>query len=209
MDRRDGHGRDGDDAWYWGVVVRVDGADELLRRLRHVRRPGAVVPQRAGTGHVTLFYAPVRSADGVAGLAEAAAPALAAATPFRLGLGGFGEFVTPGRVVAWIGVDEGLEPLRRLRRTLCDCDLDTLAHPFVPHCTVAYGDSPAVYAEVRDAIAGAVDGTHVEVDVDALWIAGFPRGGHPADDLVYRRRLPLGPNGSGLAPHAAPVRGDA
>ncbi len=181
-----------DEEWFWGVVVRVDAADDVLRRLAAVRRPEAVVPQRPGTGHVTLFYAPVRSADSVSLLAGAAAPAVARTAPFRLRLGGFGEFVTPGRVVAWMGVEDGLEPLREVRRALCDCDLDTLAHPFVPHCTLAYGDSPEVYATVRDLIAAETHDAHVELEVEELWIAGFPRGGHPADDLVYRRRLPLG-----------------
>ena len=181
-----------DEEWYWGVVVRIDGADDLLRRL-------AVVPQRPGTGHVTLFYAPVRSADGVALLADAAAPALARTEPFRVRLAGFGEFVTPGRVVAWMGVEEGLEPLRTLRQALCECDLDTLPHPFVPHCTVAYGDSPDAYAAARPVIEATVDDTRVEAEVRELWIAGFPRGGHPAEDLVYRRRLPLGGNGAAPA----------
>ncbi len=186
-----------DDEWFWGVVVRVDDADDLLRRLAELRRADGVSPQRPGTGHVTLLYAPVRGDDGMRVLADAARPIAAAARPFRLRLGGFGEFVTPGRVVAWLGVEDGTEELRSLRLALCNCDEDMLAHPFVPHCTLAYGDSPATYESVREAIRTEVDDERVDVEVRELWIAGFRRGGHPADDLVYSEPLPLGTNGDG------------
>lgn len=179
---------DGD--WYWGVVIRVDAADDPLRTLGRLDLPPGIELQRPGTGHVTLLYAPRRDARGERRLADAAAPIAAATAPFSVRIAGFGEFHTPERVVAWLGLADDA-PIQALRRSLFHCDDDVLVHPFVPHCTLAYGDAPDAYLAERARIEAAMREVSFDVAVDEVWIAGFPRGGHPARDLVYRARLPL------------------
>jgi 2'-5' RNA ligase len=181
-----------DDAWYWGVVLRASPVDDLLRRIAALEPPPGVHAQAVGTGHVTLFYAPLRGPAGDADLARRARPVAAATEPFEIELQGMGEFVSAHRVVAWLGVGEGAERLRDLRTAICAIDRDSLPHSFHPHCTLAYGDDPAAYAGFRDDLRGAVDGQHIRVRVDGLWIAGFRAGTHPARALGYRLELPVG-----------------
>ncbi len=185
-----------DSGWYWGVVIRVEGVDGVLATLDRLEHPEGVLPQRVGTGHITLLYAPLRTAEAEQTLADAARPVAAAVAPFRITVGGFGEFATPGRVVAWLGVEQGREHLDPLRVALCHCDIDVLEHPFVPHLTLVYGDRPDAYATVRSSIATVSTAVRVELPVTELWVAGFRRGAHPATDLVYRERLPLGARAS-------------
>ena len=104
----------------------------------------------------------------------------------------FGEFPSDTRPVAWLAVADGAERLTALRDALCACDDDSHRHPFVPHLTLAYGEEPAAYAAARDAIASAAEAATIEAHVDAVWIAGFPQSGHPARDLRYVERIPLG-----------------
>ena len=53
-------------------------------------------------------------------------------------------------------------------------------------------EAVSAYAQARAAIAVAADDTAVDAHVDAVWIAGFPQSGHPARDLRYVERIPLG-----------------
>ena len=60
-----------------------------------------------------------------------------------------------------------------------------------PHCTLLYAEQPDAYPAVQATIGEVLAGARVEVDVDALWIAGFPATGHAAHDLEYRLHVPL------------------
>ena len=179
--------------WYWGVVVRVDESAGLLDDVARIAGDGndGVRVQDPRTGHVTLFYAPLRSRTGAPALAERARAALAAASAFDLACAGFGEFAAPERPVARLGVARGSHHLADLRTLLCGCDEDSHRHAFVPHLTLAYGEHPDAYAGIRDALAHHVGGVRIELRVRELWIAGFPQSGHPARDLRYVERIPL------------------
>ena len=106
--------------------------------------------------------------------------------PFRLVLSGLGEFATATRVVAWLGIEEGAEQLIDLRKGLARCDRDVLPYTWRPHCTLLYAEQPDAYPAVRPAIGEVLAGERIEVEVDALWIAGFPATGHAA----LRPRVP-------------------
>jgi 2'-5' RNA ligase len=181
----------GDDSWYWGVVLRAAPVDPLLRRIAQIPPPIGVSPQAEATGHVTLFYAPLRGIAAVRDIAARMRPVAARVEPFTVELGGLGEFVSAHRVVAWLGVDEGADVLRTLRAGVCAVDEDQLPHSFHPHCTLAYGDDPVAYASFRPALRAAVGEERLRLDVDRLWIAGFKQGSHPARGLRYKVDLPL------------------
>ena len=179
--------------WYWGVVVRVDAARDLLEAAAAVaERDGEVRVQDPRTGHVTLFYAPLRGRGDASGLAERARDAARSAAPFDLVCAGFGEFASPERPVAWLGIAEGSHHLADLRTALCACDEDCHRHAFVPHLTLAYGEDPGAYAAVREPLAHLVGDVRVAARIEELWVAGFPQSGHPARDLRYVDRIPLG-----------------
>lgn len=181
--------------WFWGVVVRIDEARDLLMDITAITASEAgenVRPQDSRTGHLTLFYAPLRSRRGAPDLVERIADAAARSPAFDVALSGFGEFSSPDRTVAWLGVTRGNDELYDLRARLCKCDQDTHRHGFVPHLTLAYGEDPAAYAGVRARVAAVAAATHhITTRVNAVWIAGFPQGGHPARDLRYVERVAL------------------
>lgn len=179
--------------WYWGAVVRVDAAHEVLADVAAVVDPEVVRPQDPRTGHITLFYPPLRGRRAAPELADRLRDDVAAMPAFDLELGGFGEFPSPTRPVAWMDVRTGGDALTDMRQRLCQCDDDCHRHDFIPHLTVLYGEDPAAYAATRDAVRGAVERHAIRLRVDALWIAGFPQNGHPARDLRYVERLPLAP----------------
>lgn len=177
--------------WYWGATVRVDAAAPLLRGLEETVVGPGIHLQRPDTAHVTLLYAPLRAENACTNVAERARAIAERQAPFRLVLSGLGEFATPSRVVAWLGVEEGLDDLKALRGGLCKADKDVLPYAWRPHCTLLYAEQPDVYPTVRPALTDALRGLQLEVRVDALWIAGFPTTGHPAHDLEYRLEVPL------------------
>jgi 2'-5' RNA ligase len=180
--------------WYWGIVVRADASRTVLEGLAATigDEDGPVRVQHPQTGHLTLFYAPLRGRDAAPALADRIREAAAEATPFDLELGGFGEFPSATRPVAWLDVATGADRLHDLRERLCACDADDHRHPFVPHLTLAYGDDPETYARARPALLAAARDARLAVRVDALWVAGFPQSAHPARDLRYVERVPLG-----------------
>lgn len=178
--------------WYWGVVVRVDGARDLLEAAAGLADDAGVRIQEPRTGHVTLFYAPLRGRRDAPALAERVRDAARSRAPFELVCTGFGEFASSERPVAWLGVAQGADHLADLRDALCACDEDCHRHAFVPHLTLAYGEDPAAYAGVRDPLARLAGDARIAVRVAELWIAGFPQSGHPARDLRYVDRIPLG-----------------
>ena len=177
--------------WYWGVVVRVDDAHALLDAVGAVVDGDDVRGQEPRTGHVTLFYAPLRSRNDAPALGDRVRAAAARIPAFDLTCAGFGEFPSATRPVAWLGIADGAERLADLRAALCDCDEDAHRHPFVPHLTLAYGEEPAAYAAVRDRLAETADRARIATRIDAVWVAGFPQSGHPARDLRYVERIPL------------------
>jgi 2'-5' RNA ligase len=178
--------------WYWGVVVRVDGAEPILRGVAGLAGDDeALRAQDARTGHVTLLYAPLRGRRAADDLSATLAPLAEATAPFEIAIGGLGEFASDERTVAWLGVDDADGALGRLRDTLCRTTRDDLPHRFVPHLTLLYGEDPAAYARLREPLHDLTRGASVRATVDAIWIAGFPQGGHPARDLRYAGRLPL------------------
>ncbi len=177
--------------WYWGAVVRVDAAREVLTDVGQIVDPEAIRPQDPRTGHITLFYPPLRGRRAAPELADRLRADVAAMPAFDLELGGFGEFPSATRPVAWMGVRGGNENLVDLRSRLCRCDDDCHRHAFVPHLTVLYGEDVEAYAAARDAVREAVERHTLRLRVDALWIAGFPQNGHPARDLRFVERLPL------------------
>ena len=177
--------------WYWGAVVRVDEARELLEAVGGCVDGDRVRAQDPSTGHVTLVYAPLRDSEGAAQLVERVRDHVARIAPFDLRCAGFGEFPSDTRPVAWLAIAEGEPSLGMLRDVLCGCDDDCHRHDFVPHLTLAYGEDAAAYAEVRAAIRDAAEHTSTTSHVDAIWIAGFPEDGHPARDLRYVERIPL------------------
>lgn len=178
--------------WYWGVVVRVDGARALLEDATGLVADEGVRVQDPRTGHITLFYAPLRGRREAPELAERARAAARASAPFDLVCAGFGEFASPERPVAWLGIAAGSHHLTDLRSSLCACDEDRHRHAFVPHLTLAYGDDPAAYAAVREPLAHLAGGARVAARIEDVWVAGFPQSGHPARDLRYVERIPLG-----------------
>jgi 2'-5' RNA ligase len=177
--------------WYWGVTIRIDQADQLLQRLDGLIDEPGVHVQRPGTAHVTLLYAPPRLAGDCGAMAACAERIASRTEPFQLRLGGIGVFPPPPRTVAWMGIYDGTETLQGIRGDLCKADRDVLPYGWVPHCTLLYADSPEAWDTVRTTVEQAVHGVNLKVDVDALWVAGFPVGAHPADDLTYRVRVPL------------------
>jgi 2'-5' RNA ligase len=181
-----------DDTWYWGVVLRAEPVDGLLERIEALRPPPGVNAQAVGTGHVTLFYAPLRGPAADGDLARRARPVAGQTEPFDIELAGLGEFVSAHRVVAWLGVVDGAERLHDLRASICAVDRDSLPHSFHPHCTLAYGDDTAAYARFRDGLRRCVDTERITLRVDRLWVAGFRAGTHPARALGYQVELPFG-----------------
>lgn len=179
--------------WFWGIVARVDTAQDALREVATLAesREG-LTAQDPRTGHVTLFYAPLRGRRAADQLAEAVAETAGSHRSFALSIAGFGEFSSPGRTVAWLGVDRGEKDLARLRAALCRCDRDNLPHRFVPHLTLLYGENADAYGALRPALVDLAGRTRLEANVDTLWVAGFPQSGHPARDLRYVARIPLG-----------------
>ncbi len=179
--------------WYLGAVVRVDAACEVLTAVRDAigGDEDGVRPQDPRTGHVTLFYAPLRGRRDAPATADRLRDAVAEHPAFDLSFAGFGEFASPQRPVAWMGITAGAEHLRSLRDRLCASDSDCHPHPYVPHLTVVYGEDAAAYAAVRSTVQATVERRTVTTRVDAVWLAGFPQNGHPARDLRYVERLPL------------------
>jgi 2'-5' RNA ligase len=178
--------------WYWGVTIRVSEADPVLERLGALLADAPVHVQRPGTAHVTLQYAPPRPAGGCDYMAGCAERIAARTKPFTLRLGGVGVFPPPPRTVAWLGVYDGAEDLHALRAGLCQVDRDVLPYGWVPHCTMLYADRPEDWEAVRTSVEEAAHGVSLTVEVNELWVAGFPVGAHPADDLGYRIAVPLG-----------------
>lgn len=177
--------------WYWGATVRVDAAAPLLTRLAdEVVGPGIHV-QRSDTAHVTLLYAPLRAEGDCVDIASRVRLVAERQAPFKLVLSGLGVFATATRVVAWLGVEQGESELVALRDGLCNSARDVLPYAWRPHCTLLYAEQPDAYPDVQPAIGEVLAGARVEVDVDALWIAGFPATGHAAHDLEYRLHVPL------------------
>lgn len=177
--------------WYWGATVRVDGAAPLLTRLTdEVVGPGIHV-QREDTAHVTLLYAPLRAEGDCVDIAGRALGVAEHQAPFKLVLSGLGEFATATRIVAWLGVEQGGDELVSLRDGLCNSARDVLPHTWRPHCTLLYAEQPDAYPAVRPTIGAVLADARIEVEVDALWIAGFPATGHAAHDLEYRLHVPL------------------
>lgn len=177
--------------WYWGVVIRVDSARELLSSIADDVDDDDVRVQDPRTGHITLFYAPLRGRRDAPALAERIREAAAAIKPFSVTCAGFDEFPSPNRPVAWLGVQQGHEELQSLRTSLCSCDQDCHRHEFVPHLTLAYGEEAASYAAVHEKIRTHAGSAVCATQVDAVWIAGFPQNGHPARDLRYVERVPF------------------
>ncbi|MGI9187211.1 MAG: 2'-5' RNA ligase family protein [Gaiellales bacterium] len=177
--------------WYWGAVVRVDAAHDLLTELARQVDGDRVRSQDPTTGHITLFYAPLRGREAASQLADRVRASIATVSSFDLHCDGFDEFASETRPVAWLGITAGGAELTALRDALCGCDEDCHRHAFVPHLTLAYGEDPAAYAAVRDAIRATADRARITEHIDAIWIAGFPVDGHPARDLRYVERLPL------------------
>jgi 2'-5' RNA ligase len=180
-----------EDEWYWGAVVRVDAAQPLLTAVAACVDGERVRAQHPSTGHITLFYAPLRAADAASVLAARVREDVARVPAFDLRCTGFGEFPSPTRPVAWLGIEQGTEAITALRALLCRCDQDCHRHAFVPHLTLAYGEDPEAYAARRDDVHAATRAQAIESRVDAIWIAGFPATGHPARDLRYVERIML------------------
>ena len=177
--------------WYWGAVVRVDEARGLLGELATRVDGERVRSQDPATGHITLFYAPLRGPEGAPLLADRIRAQLAEVPAFELRCAGFDEFASDTRPVAWLGITVGQPSLAALRELLCACDEDCHRHAFVPHLTLAYGEDAATYAEARAVIRAAAEQAIIDAHIDAIWIAGFPADGHPARDLRYVERIPL------------------
>lgn len=177
--------------WYWGAVVRVDAAHDLLTELADCVDGDGVRPQDPATGHITLFYAPLRGPEAAPQLADRIRGRIAPLPAFDLRCAGFDEFPSETRPVAWLGITTGQAALDALREVLCGCDEDCHRHAFVPHLTLAYGEDPTAYASARDAMRAVADRTVIDEHIDAIWIAGFPDDGHPARDLRYVERIPL------------------
>jgi 2'-5' RNA ligase len=179
------------DGWYWGVTIRVTAADPLLVSLQ-AAAPTGVRVQHPGSGHLTLFYAPLRGRQACKSLAAAVRDVAAETAPFPVTLRGLGEFATPDRVVAWLGVSDGAASVAALRSALCGCDHDMLPYGFVPHLTLLYASPPAAYEPFRSVVRDTVEQAAPTITVTELWIAGFRAEGHPAVDLEHRVRVPLG-----------------
>jgi 2'-5' RNA ligase len=179
--------------WFWGVVARLDVAEDVLRDVGNLTRDqSGIIAQDHRTGHITLLYAPLRGRRAGDHLAEAVAETAKRHDPFDIAIAGFGEFTSPDRSVAWLGVERGGEEIDRLRAALCRCESDKLPHRFVPHLTLLYGEDTGAYDTLREPLTALVDRTRLEATVDAVWVAGFPQSGHPARDLRYVARIPLG-----------------
>ena len=93
------------------------------------------------------------------------------------------------------GKDSATDQVHAARDLLCTCDRDCLPHEFIPHLTLVYGDHRGRYGEWRERMVEGLEGAELDVIVEDLWIAGFPAGGHPARDLVYRLPVPLDTRG--------------
>ena len=172
-------------------MIRVDSARELLSAIAADVDGDDVRAQDPRTGHITLFYAPLRGRRDTPELAERIRASAAATTPFSVACSGFDEFASPTRPVAWLGVQRGIEELLSLRTSLCSCDQDCHRHAYVPHLTLAYGEEPKTYAEVHEKLREHAESAVCETLVDSVWIAGFPQNGHPARDLRYVERVPF------------------
>ncbi|MSO47517.1 MAG: 2'-5' RNA ligase family protein [Thermoleophilia bacterium] len=177
--------------WYWGVVIRVDSARELLSAIADAVDGENVRAQDPRTGHITLFYAPLRGRRDGPELAERVRAVIAVREPFSITCSGFGEFASATRPVAWLGVQQGAEAVLSLRESLCTRDQDCHHHAYVPHLTLAYGEEAAAYTAVRETLREHTGSTACTTRVDAVWIAGFPQNGHPARDLRYVERIPF------------------
>ena len=172
-------------------MICVDSARELLSAIAADVDGDDVRAQDPRTGHITLFYAPLRGRRDTPELAERIRASAAATTPFSVACSGFDEFASPTRPVAWLGVQRGIEELLSLRTSLCSCDQDCHRHAYVPHLTLAYGEEPKTYAEVHEKLREHAESAVCETLVDSVWIAGFPQNGHPARDLRYVERVPF------------------
>jgi RNA 2',3'-cyclic 3'-phosphodiesterase len=128
------------------LFFAVDPPDEARADLDR-----ALVPLRGSPGeprwipaerwHLTLLFLGTVSADLVAPLVDAAAPAVAAVPPMTLRLAGGGRFGSSRRPqVAWAGLDGDVRPLTDLAGRLADVArvlrLPVEDRPFRAHLTI-------------------------------------------------------------------------
>lgn len=119
----------------------ADLQQQLRRTLAHSASTARMTWVAADRFHLTLRF--------IGEIAEAPAASIVTAlampfpeSPFDLSLGGVGMFPTSGRPrVLWLGVTEGLDPLRRLaleaERRLSAAGLAAESRPLAPHLTLA------------------------------------------------------------------------
>ncbi len=126
---------------------------QRLERLKHATRIGWVSPDRM---HLTLAFIGEVS-DAVAGDVKARFVPPLRLSPFPIRMGRLGMFPPGGRPhVIWLGVNEGIEPLRRLHQEvlarLDGVPFDRDGRAFSPHLTLARFREPGTVSE-RQALA--------------------------------------------------------
>ena len=100
--------------------------------------------------HVTLRFLGETSADKLPEIEALMRRVAAASAPFELVYGGVGAFDTfdDARVI-WIGLDEGLEPMRRIAELLGRDE----PRPFAPHLTLGRRRREPASSEFRAALS--------------------------------------------------------
>jgi RNA 2',3'-cyclic 3'-phosphodiesterase len=178
-DRDRGHGpemaragAEGDEArWRLFIALPVPGRvrDALAAALEPVRaRAASGRWQDPGTWHLTLRFLGDTRRGSVPAIEAALHDAAAGHVPFHASLGRAGSFEHRGGRVAWIGLDQGVEPVARLAGSLAArlAPDEIEREPFRAHLTIA-----------RDAPDGLVPALQTALDAARTTLAGPSRVG--------------------------------
>lgn len=151
--------------------------------------PGRPVPP--ANWHLTLRFLGAAAPDLAARLrAELSSAELG--NPFPITFGGLGAFPRVSRArVLWIGVTEGLEPLRQLAGAVEQCarsaGFEREERPFSPHLTLARLREPADLSQlVGTAIPHTVAQTVAEVVLFRSHLGAGPPRYEPIDRFALR-----------------------
>jgi 2'-5' RNA ligase len=152
-------GGDGTERLFFAVFPPNATLDAAMNAMAALRKGGdGVAWVRRETLHFTLRFLGDTDAEGSAAAADAAREAAAAHAPFAAALGAAGAFPDAAHArVLWLGLAEGVEPLRALARTLqaalAERGFGQAVALTAPHLTLGRlrepGDWRSALAEVR------------------------------------------------------------
>ena len=132
--------------------------DEHLERFRPLARGVSWVP--SGNVHVTMKFLGEVPENELSGVCGAVKSAVSEHQPFDVQLGGFGAFPNFRRPrVFWVGITDGVDPLRELARAIEDqlapLGFEREKRKFSAHITLGRIRRPGDYDQLRQAVESA------------------------------------------------------